>query len=217
MKQEWKDDEVLEAVWTAEEKENPSLETVRGLSHVPVTEHILERLARGGLIERSGSEVRLSEAGREKTRTVIRRHRLAERLLHDVLSMRVEDTEAEACEFEHVLAPEVTESICTLLGHPRQCPHGSPIPEGRCCLEARSQVSSLVVPLTELATGESARVSYINTSRHPRLHKLISFGVAPGATVRLHQKYPSYIIQSENTELALEEEVARDIYVRRGS
>jgi hypothetical protein len=65
---------------------------------------------------------------------VIRRHRLAERLFMDVLSIRDEgEIESSACKFEHILSPEVTDRICTLLGHPLACPHGSPIPQGDCC------------------------------------------------------------------------------------
>jgi Mn-dependent DtxR family transcriptional regulator len=65
---------------------------------------------------------------------VIRRHRLAERLFTDTLSLRDDaQIESNACTFEHILSPEVTEKICTFLGHPRQCPHGSPIPPGPCC------------------------------------------------------------------------------------
>ena len=52
----------------------------------------------------------------------------------DVLAIRDEGSiEKNACTFEHILSPEVTDRICTFLGHPRTCPHGSPIPEGDCC------------------------------------------------------------------------------------
>ena len=61
-------------------------------------------------------------------------HRLAERLFRDVLGIHDEDEiESSACKFEHILSPDVTERICTLLGHPTACPHGSPIPKGDCC------------------------------------------------------------------------------------
>lgn len=210
-----KEEELLEAIWSAEEKNNPSLEMIQSLSHTPVKERTLDRLANAGFINKDGLRITLTSKGKDKAQMVIRRHRLAERLLHDILSMSVEDTESNACEFEHVLAPEVTESICTLLGHPRECPHGTPIPEGRCCREARRQIRSLVVPVTELAPGESGKVAYISSGHHPRLHMLISFGVAPGSLIKVHQKYPSYIIQCEHTELALEENVAKDIYVWR--
>jgi len=109
----------------------------------------------------------------------------------------------------------VTESICTLLGHPRECPHGSPIPEGRCCLEARQSVESLVVPLTRLAAGEEGKVAYLSSASPSRLHKLMAFGIAPGMTVRVHQHYPTLVVQCEHTQLAMEEEIARDIHVWR--
>jgi DtxR family Mn-dependent transcriptional regulator len=210
-----REDEILEAIWTAEEKGDTNLPFVESICHAPPSAADLERMAVAGLLQREGERVLLSPAGREKARLVIRRHRLAERLLYDVLSLKLEDMENDACEFEHVLAPEVTESICTLLGHPRQCPHGSPIPEGECCRQTRRQVASLVFPLTELPAGESARITYINTTHHPRLMKLFAFGVTPGSRIKVLQKYPSYIIQSDCTELALEEAVAQDIHVRR--
>ncbi len=215
MGQDWEEDELLEAVWTAEERSNSSRKAVEALCHTPVDDQALDRLRAGALVSLEGGRVTLTDKGREKARLVIRRHRLAERLLNDVLNIKMEDAESTACQFEHILAPGVTESICTLLGHPRECPHGSPIPEGLCCQEARRQVASLVAPLTEMKVGETARVAYISTTHHPRLHKLISLGVAPGARIRCHQKYPSYIIQRENTEVALEEEVAGEIYVWR--
>ena len=57
--------------------------------------------------------------------------------------------------------------------------------------------------------------AYINTTSHPRLHKLISFGLTPGVSIKIHQKSPSFVISCEQTELALEKDVARDIYVWR--
>jgi Mn-dependent DtxR family transcriptional regulator len=95
-------------------------------------------MARIGLVELRGAEVAFTPRGEERARSVIRRHRLAERLFMDVLAIRDEGAiEKNACTFEHILSAEVTDRICTFLGHPRTCPHGSPIPEGECCVEAR--------------------------------------------------------------------------------
>jgi len=49
------------------------------------------------------------------------------------------EIEQQACKFEHILSPEATERICSFLGHPRTCPHGSPIPEGTCCSKAKKK------------------------------------------------------------------------------
>jgi putative ABC transport system ATP-binding protein len=78
--------------------------------------------------------VGFTERGRQRAADIIRRHRLAERLFMETLHMQDErQIEQQACKFEHILSPEATEKICTLLGHPKTCPHGSPIPPGACC------------------------------------------------------------------------------------
>jgi ABC-type glutathione transport system ATPase component len=124
-------DEVLEQLWATREDdfhEEPE--------HFTPTQHrkVCARMARIGLVVVQGGAVAFTPRGEERARSVIRRHRLAERLFMDVLALRDESSiEKNACTFEHILSPEVTDRICTFLGHPRTCPHGSPIPEGECC------------------------------------------------------------------------------------
>jgi putative ABC transport system ATP-binding protein len=78
--------------------------------------------------------VEFTPRGRERAGSIIRRHRLAERLFTDSLAMDSEsEIEQQACKFEHILSPEATDKICAFLGHPRTCPHGAPIPPGACC------------------------------------------------------------------------------------
>jgi putative ABC transport system ATP-binding protein len=80
-----------------------------------------------------------TEKGRKRAEDVIRRHRLAEQLFTHTFQVADEKEVAEqACKFEHILSPEATDRICTFLGHPRTCPHGSPIPAGPCCLDSRT-------------------------------------------------------------------------------
>jgi DtxR family Mn-dependent transcriptional regulator len=91
-------------------------------------------MTRIGLLTSTGGAVSFTPQGEARARSVIRRHRLAERLFVDVLSLRdAESVESNACTFEHILSPEVTDRICTFLGHPSTCPHGCPIPPGECC------------------------------------------------------------------------------------
>jgi Mn-dependent DtxR family transcriptional regulator len=88
--------------------------------------------------------VELTPRGRERAGSIIRRHRLAERLFTDSLAMDSEtEIEQQACKFEHILSPEATDKICTFLGHPRTCPHGAPIPLGPCCKQAASSGAKL--------------------------------------------------------------------------
>src|SRR5436305_3179398 len=87
--------------------------------------------------------VELTPRGRERAASIIRRHRLAERLFTDSLAMDSEsEIEQQACKFEHILSPEATDKICTFLGHPRTCPHGAAIPLGPCSQRAQG-VSSM--------------------------------------------------------------------------
>jgi hypothetical protein len=76
--------------------------------------------------------------GEQRAANIIRRHRLAERLFTETLHVENEATiEEQACKFEHILSFEATDKICTFLGHPKTCPHGSPIPPGCCCTQAK--------------------------------------------------------------------------------
>ncbi len=92
-----------------------------------------ERMAEIGLLTIQGSELRLTGKGEQRARDVVRRHRLAERLFMDSFGIGDREAESQACKFEHILSSEVTEKICTFLGHPKSCPHGNPIPPGNCC------------------------------------------------------------------------------------
>jgi len=208
--------EVLEAAWTLEEKGQASIEALVREAHIPVTEELIDLLCREKLIVlETPTRVRLTDEGRRLAEQIIRRHRLAERLICDVLDVRVDESEGAACEFEHILAEGITNSICTLLGHPRYCPHNRPIPEGDCCRQAREELRPIVVPSDQLRVGESGRIAYISTREHARLLKLASLGLSPGVTIKLLQKWPSYVIECDETEIAVERDIARRIYVWR--
>ena len=94
-------------------------------------------------LEHGEQMIIFTEKGRRRAEDIIRRHRLAERLFTQTFQVENEKEIAEqACKFEHILSPEATDRICTFLGHPRTCPHGSPIPAGPCCLAAKSAIRS---------------------------------------------------------------------------
>ncbi len=206
--------EVLEAVWTLQEQNDATVENVIRNAKVKGAGQLIEDLSREGLLSiEDQSRVRLLPKGRQMAEMIIRRHRLAERLICDVLGSHVEDSEAAACEYEHLLAEGITNSICTLLGHPRYCPHNKPIPEGECCRQARDDVKPIVVSCDQLRVGESARVAYFCTKEHSRLLKLSALGISPGTSIRMIQKWPACVVQCEETEIALETDVAKNIYV----
>ena len=206
-------DEHLETIWHLIENNESDADSFRNHSGETFDEGILENLRADGYVTLRGDQISLTEKGNGEAQQIIRRHRLAERLLTDVLGMGLGDIEPGACEFEHVLAQELVDSICTLLGHPRECPHGGRIPEGECCRQAVKTVSSVVRPLADVHIGEEVKVAYVNTRSNSRMHKLLHFGIIPGALVSVHQRYPSFVIVCGNNQIALEEAIAGEIYV----
>jgi DtxR family Mn-dependent transcriptional regulator len=210
--------EVLETIWTLAENGQNKIDDVRRGAASEVTEDFLRTLERQDLIAIDESQsIRLAATGRRLAEQIIRRHRLAERLICDVLGAHVDDSEGAACEFEHLLAEGITNSICTLLGHPRFCPHNRPIPEGECCRKAEEELRPIVVPSDQLDVGESGVIAYVTVREHARMLKLSSLGMAPGNRLKLLQKWPSFVLQCDETEIAVESGVAKRIYVRRDS
>ena len=209
-------DEVLETIWRFEERGSCTVEDVKKeheeASEYVVDDEVLSELEKTGLVTISGTAIALTVDGKAHALPVIRRHRIAERLLVDVLGMPFDAIEESACEYEHTLAPGLTEAICTLLGHPRECPHGSPIPEGDCCRRSERSIESFVKPLTAFEIGDSVRISFIRKEDPVLIGKLVSFGVSPGKIIKIRQKFPAYVIQIENTQIALEQDIEADIY-----
>ena len=210
-----KSDEIIELLYLKEE-ENVPVGQAEIAAQQPGTDGLLQKMAADGLIAiDGGGMVSLTDVGRTRGTRIVRRHRLAERLLVDVLDLGSEMMEQGACSFEHMVSQEVTDSICTLLGHPTTCPHGKPIPPGDCCKRAARGVVPLVLPLADLPCGKEARVLYISTRHHDRLDRLAAMGLLPGVEIRLHQSRPSYVIQIGETTLAIDQSVAKDIFVRQ--
>lgn len=208
-------EEILELIWTMEEENKKvNKDALLKKINLPAAKNKLDTLIQRGYVKITNTNVDLTKKGRADARLIIRRHRLAERLLNDVLEVKEETMDSSACKFEHFLDEEVTASICTLLGHPVSCPHGKAIPSGDCCERANREIKPVVMPLTDMRSGDKAKVSYIVTKHHERLDKLSSMGLLPGVQIRLHQKQPTYVIQMGETQIALDNAIARDIYVR---
>jgi DtxR family transcriptional regulator, Mn-dependent transcriptional regulator len=176
---------------------------------------IVERARKLGLISVSDGKIGLEPSGEVWARQVIRRHRLAEVLLLEVLELDEAEIEPGACQFEHILSPRATESICTLLGHPPTCPHGKAIPRGECCEKFKRELSPLVVPLSDLMPGEAARIVFMTPKSHANLDRLGALGVIPGSAVKLHQKKPTFVLAVGETDIAIDPAIAREIFVRR--
>lgn len=209
-------EELLQALYCMEEEGKRPLPVSEVMARARVSKDAaVQEVIHVGLADEHKGALTLSKEGRDVAAGIVRRHRLAERLLSDVLRVSDEARESAACEFEHTLADEVTESICTLLGHPRACPHGKPIPPGACCSEKRRSLDPVVQRLSELKAGDTGTVAYVHSASAARLDRLASFGLVPGSAISMHQCWPSFVIALGETQLAVDQETADDIFVRR--
>jgi DtxR family Mn-dependent transcriptional regulator len=214
MKVSAKAEEILESLWISTEEQGEDAAHFERLGIVPTDEGLAE-LVRLAFVEVHGEWVRLRKEGREEARMTVRRHRLAERLMMDILDIKGASGDARACEFEHLLHHGVDTKICTLLNHPTTCPHGKPIPPGNCCEQARQDGEVGVVALTELKAGEHGEIAYLAATDAGKMQKLMSMGVLPGSDLLLTRTFPSYIFKVGHSEFAVDGELAREIFVRK--
>ncbi|PLX79054.1 MAG: transcriptional regulator [Desulfuromonas sp.] len=216
MKLSEKAEEILEALWIAIEEEGDVAAHFDRLG-IGSGDEGLSELGRLAFVEVKGERVYLRDEGRDEAKMTVRRHRLAERLMMDVLNLKGAEGDEKACEFEHLLNQGVDTKICTLLNHPTTCPHGKPIPPGECCEEARQAGLVGVVALPELKAGEQGEIAYLTTHDSKKMQKLMSMGVLPGNQLVLKQSYPSYIFKIGNSEFAVDQDLALEIYIRKES
>jgi putative ABC transport system ATP-binding protein len=126
-------DHLLEEIWLCDERGvPPDLDGVPQASPREST-GLIARLRDLGLLEVRDRNVALTPRGENRARDIVRRRRLAERLLTDTFAIEEAEANSDACKFEHIISPELDQRICTFLGHPKTCPHGNPIPAGPCC------------------------------------------------------------------------------------
>ena len=131
-------EEYLETLWVQEEQKGKG-----GLAKVswsanhmaiqpPSAVEQLNKMEADSLVEyKRRKGVKLTSKGRKIARQVIRNHRLIEVLMKKTLGKRID--EEVACGMEHHMTPDFSDALCTQLDHPRNCPHGNPIPRGKCC------------------------------------------------------------------------------------
>lgn len=208
-----KAEKILELLWvTTQEEFNQTVELK--MEEYSTDNPEIHELLRLGFVKYAGKNLILQGEGLKEAESVVRRHRLAERLMADVLDIQETLLEKNACQFEHLLREEVEENVCTLLGHPRECPHGKPIPIGRCCKRSSFEAKSVVLLLCELSPGDRGRVAYLRTWNSQRLQKLLTLGILPGVEVEMLQRFPSFVFRIGHSQMAVDREVAEGIHVR---
>ena len=211
-------DEILEAVWVAQEDGRTDVADLDVQCQHDVGEYdlptCLQELQESDMLVIKNGQVDFTPTGRDRARNIIRRHRLAQRLLMDVLDVSERESEVLACEFEHILSEEVTDKVAAFLGQPTVDPNGRPIPPGDTKHDATAHVAPLITRLSRLEVGKQARVAFLTPSFHKRFDRLAAFGINPGVEIRLHQRKPAFVVRLGETELALDQEIADEIYVR---
>jgi DtxR family Mn-dependent transcriptional regulator len=209
-------EEYLECIFKLQEKSGVARtnDIVKSVGVVPGTvTNTVEWLEKEGLVTHKPYKgVKLTEKGRKIALQVIRRHRLSERLLTDILHMEWDKVHDEACKLEHGITEEVIKPLEKALRHPKTCPHGNPIPT-KCggIIEEKSR------PLVGLVKGEQSEIVKITEENSSLLRYLGELGLVPGVSVYIVEKAPfdgPLTVKVGSTIHALSRGVASIIYVK---
>ncbi|HEY8495701.1 MAG TPA: metal-dependent transcriptional regulator [Limnochordales bacterium] len=169
--------------------ENPPVTVTKvaeflGVSPASVSE-MVKRMEANDLVINTGTRLMLTETGLQDARKLVRRMRLAERLLSDILGLPLDQVYEEACRLEHAISETVEERIAAVLGEPETCPHGHPIP-----LAAGRVDCPLAGSLAELQPGQSATVISLPERDAELLRYLEGLGIRPGVEVKVEDVAP---------------------------
>jgi DtxR family transcriptional regulator, Mn-dependent transcriptional regulator len=173
---------------------------------------VVKRLADRGLVDYTRYRgVELTADGRQTAVAVIRRHRIVERFLSDMLGYAWNEADRLAPSFEHALPQEVEDRLFVALHHPSTCPHGFPIPA--------PEVADIptMPPLYALEPGDVAIVAMSGSTDQDMITFLDTLGVRPGVEVEVLEKHPfngPLILRVDGQDRTLGEQVARQIFVR---
>ena len=210
-------EEYLEAIYRLEQKGGSArtMELARNLNVVPgsVT-NTIENLKRKGLvIHKPYKGVKLTENGRKIASSVLRRHRLAERLLTDILHLDWSEVHDQACKLEHALSPEILKPLEKALGHPKKCPHGNPIPTS-----CGGIFEEETMALSELGANVSGVIIKITEEKSETLQQLTRLNLIPGKRVQVENKIVpsgSLTIRVEGESCTIDPDLASIIYVKK--
>ena len=182
-------EEYLEAIYRLE-REGPGVTTSGlaaelGVAAASVSGMLKKLNADGYIDHKARGEAKLTQAGLEVAVRVLRRHRLAECFLTEMLGMPWDVVHEEACRLEHAISSAVEARLVAVLGDPKVCPHGQPIPS----LDL-SDPERPGVPLAQLDAGDSAKVHGVTEELSEMLRYLGTIGLRPGADVTVLEKAP---------------------------
>lgn len=179
---------------------------------VPAARYQVESLVSGGLARRTGKRgVRLTEAGEKIALRLIRHHRLVERYLVDAMGFGWDEVDDEADRLEHVISESLADRADSLLGHPRTCPHGDPIPR-----KDGSLPELRLRRVTDLRRGEAGPFRRTANTQPQILRHLASLGFAQDVAVAFMEKQPfggPVQLRVAGKDVTLGAELASNLYV----
>jgi DtxR family Mn-dependent transcriptional regulator len=187
----------------------------------PTVSQTVARMERDGLLTVADDRhLELTPEGRKLATRVMRKHRIAECLLVDVIGLEWEQVHAEACRWEHVMSEAVERRVLELLRHPTQSPYGNPIPGLEELGEVPADEGESLVTLDELASddGRSVVVRRIGEpiqTDAQLMYTLRRAGVQPGAVVNVTQSTGGVLIGSGGEAAELGKDIAAHVFVAR--
>ncbi|MBT0993034.1 metal-dependent transcriptional regulator [Cellulomonas sp. DKR-3] len=188
----------------------------------PTVSQTVARMERDGLVVVTGDRhLELTDLGLAKAVRVMRKHRLAERLLTDVVGLEWPYVHEEACRWEHVMSERVEKRLAALLDHPHFDPYGNPIPglseigEEQTRIAFLDGVTSLVGAPVEAGRARIARIAEPLQVDVELLARLATAGVVPGAEITVQVAPGTVTVGVPGGEVVLDlpDEVARHIFV----
>lgn len=210
-------EEYLEAIYRLESKLGfaRTMDLARELGVVPGSiTNTVENLERKGLVLHEPYKgVKLTENGQKIASSILRRHRLAERLLTDFLHLDWSEVHDPACRLEHALSPEILKPLEKALGHPKRCPHGNPIPT-----MCGGILEEETVALDELDAKTGGVIVKIIEEKTDTLKQLTELKLTPGERVKIEEKTVSggsLTVWVGNKSCTIDHDVASIIYVKK--
>jgi DtxR family Mn-dependent transcriptional regulator len=183
------------------------------LSRSVLDTHLRPLLRKSQLVVSQTGALELTDSGRDQARTLLRRHRLAERLFTDVLGLDWAHAHEEADRFEHLVTAETERQLARQLGDPETCPHGNPIPDAHGITP-----HSASLPLSECPPRTRATIARIGLETGAALQHLATLGLLPSVEIEIEKRGPfdgPVLVRVGRAHYALGHDLAARIWVER--
>jgi DtxR family Mn-dependent transcriptional regulator len=208
-------EEYLEAIFKRQQVEAPVSTSALAEDlkvSLPAVTDMMRRLQDADLIDYELNKgALLTDKGRRAAVSIVRRHRLWERFLTDILGLKWDKAHEEACRLEHATSPETEDRLASLIGDSDTCPHGHPIPDRDGNIRDQD-----IKPLSDFHARQTVCISAVAREDAALLRKVEKWGLKPGAVVTIERKdrEGSVELKSDDRRLVLEKETAGYLLAR---